>query len=161
MPGQNIAVVALAALALTLAGCASESGLAPRQDAGAFFGAITGGLIGASMGNTTGSRVAGAVVGAAAGGILGGAIGASLDERDRARAYAAEMQALEYGEPGVPTGWRGEGSGRYGTIVPGAYYDRAGNRCRDFTHSIYIDGRPQTARTTACRNPDGTWTPVG
>jgi surface antigen len=32
--------------------------------------------------------------------------------------------------------------------------------CRQFTHTIYIDGRPQTARGTACRNPDGTWQPV-
>jgi len=32
--------------------------------------------------------------------------------------------------------------------------------CRQFTHTIYIDGKPQTARGTACRNPDGTWQPV-
>ena len=40
-------------------------------------------------------------------------------------------------------------------------YETRGVRCRDYTHTIYIDGRPQTARATACRNPDGTWTPVG
>ena len=34
------------------------------------------------------------------GGILGGAIGTALDERDRQRAFAAEVQALEHGEPG-------------------------------------------------------------
>jgi surface antigen len=158
MPGLKT-VAALAALAL--AGCAGDPNGGPRQDAGAMVGALTGGLLGASMGNSTGSRVAGAVIGAAAGGILGGAVGASLDERDRARAYAAEREALEYNEPGVPTGWRGEGTGRYGTIVPGAAYERTGARCRDYTHTIYIDGRPQTARSTACRNPDGSWSPVG
>ena len=45
-------------------------------------------------------------------------------------------------------------------VVPGVDYEIRGIRCRDYTHSIYIDGRPQTARTTACRNPDATWSPV-
>jgi len=95
------------------------------------------------------------------GGILGGAIGTALDERDRQRAFAAEVQALEYGEPGLPVGWRGEGPKRYGTVVPGAPYQTRGAKCRDYSHSIYIDGRPQIARGTACRNPDGGWSPVG
>jgi surface antigen len=46
-------------------------------------------------------------------------------------------------------------------VVPGPYYVDNGRRCRAFTETIYIDGRPQTARGTACRNPDGSWTPVG
>jgi surface antigen len=95
------------------------------------------------------------------GGILGGAIGTALDERDRQRAFAAEVQALEYGEPGIPVGWRGEGPKRYGTVVPGAPYQTKGSKCRDYSHSIYIDGRPQIARGTACRNADGSWSPVG
>jgi surface antigen len=33
--------------------------------------------------------------------------------------------------------------------------------CRSFTHTIYLDGRPETVRSTACRNPDGTWSSVG
>ena len=90
---------------------------------------------------------------------LGNGIGTGLDERDHQRAFAAELQALEHGEPGEPVGWRG--AGRYGTVVPGANYERSGMRCRDYSHTIYIDGRPQTARATACRNPDGTWAPVG
>src|SRR5215210_2503869 len=95
------------------------------------------------------------------GGILGGAIGSTLDERDRQRAFAAEVQALEYGEPGIPVGWRGEGPKRYGTVVPGAPYQTRGAKCRDYSHSIYVNGRPQIARGTACRNPDGSWSPVG
>ena len=147
MRGQYIAVVALAALAL--GGCANNGGFGPNRDTGIFD-------MGATAPATTGSTSAPSTAAAP-----GRPITASLDERDRARAYAAEMQALEYGEPGVPTGWRGDGTGRHGTIIPGASYDRAGTRCRDFTHSIYIDGRPQASRITACRNPDGTWTPTG
>lgn len=95
------------------------------------------------------------------GGVLGGVIGTNLEERDRQRAFAAEVQALEQGEPGEPIGWRGEGPKRHGTVIPGAPYQLRGVRCRDYTHAIYVDGRPQTARGTACRNPDGSWTPAG
>lgn len=91
---------------------------------------------------------------------MGGTLGAGLDERDRQRAYAAEMQAMEHGEPGAPVGWRSDRSNRHGTVVPGAYYETRGTRCRDFSHTIYIDGKPQIARSTACRNADGTWAPV-
>ena len=89
-----------------------------------------------------------------------GAIGAALDEEDRQRAYAAQMQALQYGEPGLPVGWRSP-DGRHGTVVPGPAYQSSGATCREFTHSIFIDGRPQTTRGTACRNSDGSWSPLG
>ena len=64
------------------------------------------------------------------------------------------------GLPGAPVAWRNPDSGRYGSVVPGQAYASNGMNCRQFTHTIYIDGRPQTARGTACRNPDGTWQPV-
>jgi surface antigen len=95
------------------------------------------------------------------GGVLSGAIGGNLGEEDRQRAYAAEVQALENGEPGIPVGWRGDGPKRYGTVVPGAPYSARGTRCGAYSHSIYVDGKPQIARGTACRNPDGSWSPVG
>ena len=40
-------------------------------------------------------------------------------------------------------------------------YKDVDRSCRSFTHTIYLDGRPQTVRSTACRNPDGTWSSVG
>jgi len=158
---SRIMLVAVAALLSTvLSGCAGDPYGGPKQEAGTWFGAVTGALIGSNFGGGTSGHVAGAVAGAAAGGLLGSAIGASLDARDRERAYAAQMQAIEYGDPGAPVGWRSPDSGRYGTVVPGPAYQANGLTCREFSHTIYIDGRPQTARGTACRNPDGTWTPV-
>jgi surface antigen len=156
-PIKTIGVMVLAA---SLAACASDP-YAPKQNTGAVTGAVAGGLLGAALGGRgAGSRLAGAVVGAAAGGLLGSAIGASLDEQDRQRAYAAEMDALESGAPGAPVGWRSDHTGYYGTVVPGPYYVRGGLRCREYSHTIYIRGRPELARGTACRNPDGSWTPV-
>ncbi len=146
--------VAIALAAAMLAGCAGEPG--PKTGAGVASGAIAGGLIGAATGRGGRDVVAGALIG----GLVGGMIGNALDEDDRRRAYAAEMQALEYGGPGTPHSWRGE-RGAYGTIVPGPQYARSGYaRCREYTHTIYINGRPETSRGVACRNPDGSWTPV-
>jgi surface antigen len=147
-------------LAAMVAGCAADPN-APNQNAGAVTGAIAGGVLGALVGGHRGSdRLAGAVIGAAAGGLIGSAIGASLDEQDRQAAYAAEMQALESGAPDAPVGWRSDHTPYYGTIVPGPYYVQSGRRCRHFTHTIYINGRPEVARGTACRQPDGAWVAV-
>ena len=101
------------------------------------------------------------MIGAAVGGLLGNRIGAAMDDEDRRRAYEAQMAALETGRSGAPVSWRNPDSGRYGTIVPGPAYEQRGMNCRQYTHTIYMEGRPETARGTACRNPDGSWTPVG
>jgi surface antigen len=141
--GELIAVVLMP---LALASCAgSETPLALQQPA--------------SPASTVTGSVPNPLRTVANAGVLGNGIGTGLDERDRQRAFAAEMQALDQGEPGEPVGWKGH-PGRYGTVVPGAFYETRGTRCRDYSHTIYVDGRPQTARATACRGPDGAWTPV-
>src|SRR5664280_1532414 len=155
---------AIAVIGLSLAACAGdpESGRGPKEGTGTLLGAGTGALIGASVaGGGTGNRVAGGVIGAALGAIIGNRIGAALDDEDKQRAYDAQLEALERGPSGAPVSWRNPDSGRYGTVVPGPAYQDAGRNCRSFTHTIYIDGRPQTARGTACRNPDGGWTALG
>jgi surface antigen len=124
----------------------------------AMFGVVLIGSLAGCAGDPTGEYGPGPKENT--GTLLGNRIGASLDEEDRQRAYAAEIQALEGGAAGAPVGWRSP-NGRYGSVVPGPYYVDNGRRCRAFTETIYIDGRPQTARGVACRNPDGTWTPIG
>jgi surface antigen len=156
-------LVAAALAVVTVAACASDPySPTPKQDSGTMTGALLGGIFGAAVGGRgAGNRIAGAAVGAVAGGLIGNAIGASLDEQDRQMAYAAEMQALEHGAPGVAIGWRSERTRYYGNVVPGPYYENAGRRCRAFTHTIYINGRPEIARSTACRAPDGRWVAIG
>ena len=150
-------LLATATLA-TLTGCAgSQREVGPHTAAGVGTGAIVGGLIGGAAGRGPGAVVAGAIIG----GLVGGSIGASLDEADRQRAYYAEMEALERGRSGAPVAWRNPDSGHYGTVIPGEPYLRSGRNCREYTHTIYIDGRPQTARGVACREPDGSWRPIG
>lgn len=159
----RLTVAATCVAILPLVGCAGDpvGGAGPRQNTGTLLGAATGAAIGSQFGGTPGSRIAAGVAGAAIGGMIGNRIGAALDDEDRRLAYAAQVAALEQGPSSAPRSWRNPDSGRYGTIVPGPAYARGGSQCRHFTHTIYIDGLPQSARGTACRNPDGTWTPVG
>lgn len=131
-------------------------GGATKSDAGLAIGAVAGGILGNQVGKGTGNVVATAV-GAVVGGIVGSEIGRSLDEADRRAAAHAEYTALESGQSGVGTPWRNPDSGRYGMVVPGRPYTNGGHNCRDYTHTVYINGRPETMRGRACRNGDGTW----
>ena len=154
----SLVVVALVPLAVV--GCSNAGGGFTHQDAGIGVGAVAGGVIGNQFGSGSG-KVAATVLGAVVGGVVGSEIGKSLDEQDRRAAQDAEFAALERGQSGVGQPWRNPDSGHYGMVVPGKPYKRDAQDCRDYTHTIYIDGRPQTMRGTACRAPDGTWRAVG
>lgn len=82
-------------------------------------------------------------------GVIGAAIGRELDAADRASAVAAQQEAVNSGQR---KSWRGA-HGAYGFIEPGP--EPALGGCRDYTHKIYIDGRPQQAKGKACSQPDG------
>jgi surface antigen len=160
---MRIVDVGIAAIvALSVAGCAAtpETGQGAKENTGTLVGALAGGLIGSQFGGGTGEHIAAGLAGAAIGGMIGNRIGANMDDEDRRLAYAAQVQALETGRAGAAVPWRNPDSGRYGSVVPGPAYQSNGLQCRPYTHTIYIDGQPQVARGSACRNPDGTWTVV-
>ena len=94
------------------------------------------------------------------GGIVGSEIGRSMDRSDRLLAQRAELDAFERGQSGQTVVWRNPDNGRYGEIIPEQPYRRGPRDCRDYVHKVYIDGRPQAMRGTACRNADGTWSSV-
>lgn len=150
-------VAAVVAVALLAAGCANSP---TKEDTGMVLGGVAGGIVGNQIGKGRGNVLA-TVAGAVVGGIVGSQIGRGLDERDRALAQEAEYDALERGNSGVARQWRNPDNGRYGEITPSKPYKRGQADCRDYTHTIYMDGRPQQMRGTACRNPDGTWQNVG
>jgi surface antigen len=158
-----VRVAAAALVALCAAACSGtpETGQGPRENTGTLVGAVAGGLVGSQFGGGTGERIAAGLAGAAIGGLIGNRVGAAMDDEDKQRAYAAQMQALESGKSGVAVPWKNPDSGRYGSVVPGAAYQANGLQCRQYTHTIYIEGKPQVARGSACRNPDGSWTAVG
>lgn len=104
--------------------------------------------------------VGAAIVEAMAGGLIGELGGADLDSRDRRRALEAEYRALEYMQAGQGVSWGRAGSDRYGEVVAGSPYRVGSQDCRQYKHTIQIDKRSRTARGTACRNTDGSWTPL-
>ncbi len=136
-----------------LAGCQASN-----ETIGQATGAIAGGVLGNQVGGGSG-RVVATIAGALAGGVIGGSIGRGLDTRSRDAALAAEYNALERGSAGKPVAWQGS-NGTYGQVVPQQPYQVGSQNCRRYTHTIYIDGAPQEASGTACRNPDGTWQPL-
>jgi len=148
-----VTAASLALAALLLAGCQTSN-----QNIGRVTGAVAGGLIGNQFGSGSG-RVAATLAGALAGGIIGDSIGRNLDQNSRQAALQAEYNALERGTPGQPVRWQGT-NGTYGQVVPQQTYQVGSQNCRRYTHTIYIDGTPQQAAGTACRNADGTWTPL-
>jgi surface antigen len=154
---------ALAFVGICVGACSggSELSLAPKEETRGAFGGLAGAPVVPRIGLSTSSRATDAAAdGQALSALIGTRIGAALDDEDRQRAYAAQMQALENGQPGAPVSWRNTDSGRWGTVVPGPTYQRGDGSCRQFSHTIYIDAKPQTARGTACRFPDGTWSPI-
>ncbi len=156
---MKIAIVAAGAATLFLAGCNDIYGyrpLGPGEAVGTVTGAAAGGVIGHQVGDGSG-RVVATAIGALAGGLIGSEFGRWLDERDRQEALAAEYRALEFGRAGRPVAWRNQASGIYGEVVSGPGYRINSLDCRDYTHVIYVDGTPRTARGTACRQPGGTW----
>lgn len=104
--------------------------------------------------------VAARIVEAMAGGLIGGPLGTSLDEDARRRALEAEYRALEYMLPGEPVTWGDPGDRRYGAVVAGSPYRVGSQDCRQYEHMVTIGGQARTARGTACRNDDGSWTPL-
>jgi len=130
-----------------------------KQGAGTLLGGLAGGVLGNQVGKGKG-RVLATVAGTLIGGIVGSEIGKSLDENDRRAAAEAEYYALEKGHSGDGTPWRNPDSGHRGVIVPSAPYKLRDQNCRNYTHTIYIDGEPQILKGTACRSNDGTWKKV-
>src|SRR5580700_6692275 len=93
-------LIAFLLVGLSVAACTADSG--PKEVGGTAAGALAGGLIGNAIGGSAGNRLAGTVIGATVGGLIGNRVGAAMDDEDRRRAYAAQMQALETGPSGAP-----------------------------------------------------------
>jgi surface antigen len=140
MPVRRIAVLAVASL---LAACATngpvDTGTATKPTAAP-------------------ERIG---LGATLGAILGSDAGRGLDERDRALSADAEYDALQYGAAGSARDWKNSVSGHSGAVTPGPAYSVNQYTCRDYTHRIQVGSKEEVIRSTACRQPDGSWRPLG
>lgn len=140
---------------LGLSACMENTG--NKELMGSMGGAVLGGIAGAQFGKGTGQLV-GVGAGALLGGLLGSELGKSLDRADLAYANQAQQQA--YAAPvGQAISWNNPDTGNSGTIVPtrDGYQNTSGRYCREYSQTIYVDGKQQTGVGSACQNPDGSW----
>jgi surface antigen len=144
-----IAVAALGALA----GCSTTG-----SGAGTSTPSSSGGLLG-SLGGGSKGTTSSAIIEAMNGGLIKGSIGANLNESDRVSALEAEYRALEYTPSGEKVAWKGSGNNS-GEVTAAQAYRVGSQDCRQYSHTVFAGGPVGTARGTACRNADGSWTPL-
>ncbi|KAA6206429.1 MAG: hypothetical protein DU429_03640 [Candidatus Tokpelaia sp.] len=83
-----------------------------------------------------------------------------LSTAEKDQAAAAEYQALEYKKAGEAVPWGKAGARASGIVTPGQPYRVGTQNCRQYSHNWVINGVPHVARGSACRNEDGSWTPL-
>jgi surface antigen len=138
--GGRIAVIASA---VALAGCGTTGSK----------GAV------ASLGSSSTRGVSStAYIAALQGGVIGRLADLDIGTSDRQRALEAEYRALEAAPGGQPVEWAGRGVS--GSVVAAAPYQVGSQNCRQYSHTVTVKSQPKTARGAACRNPDGSWTPL-
>lgn len=137
MLGRNIFLAA--ALALSVSGCARFSLFAP---AGSEAGGAPKGIL-AAQGQ----------------GLLGDEAQA-LTAKERRQALLAEYNALEHYKAGQNFSWKSDDGRASGVVSPGQPYRVGEQNCRQYSHDWVLNGAPHSARGSACRNADGSWTPL-
>ena len=139
--GGRIVVIASA---VALAGCGTTAG-------------GKGGVAG--LGSTATRGVSSTTyIAALQGGVIGRLADIDIGTSDRQRALEAEYRALEAAPGGQPVTWNGRGVS--GSVVAAAPYQVGSQNCRQYSHTVTVKTQAKTARGAACRNPDGSWTPL-
>ncbi|MEL6437019.1 MAG: hypothetical protein AAFP99_09505 [Pseudomonadota bacterium] len=97
------------------------------------------------------------------GGLVGQIGAVELRGGDQSQALASEYRALEYAAPGDLVTWIAGSQPIKGEITASQPYRVGSQDCRQYTHQIFNtalpagQSQPATARGTACRNEDGSW----
>lgn len=104
--------------------------------------------------------VAAGLIGALGEGIIGADLGRKLGATDRLLALESEYRALEYNAPGASVAWTGKKAGQSGNATAGPPYQVGSQNCRQLVHVVTIVSMQQTRRGAACRNADGSWSPL-
>lgn len=134
---KGVAVTALAAFVLSA--CTTGGG-------------SKGGLLSSDKTNSSALYIS-----ALQGGIVSRA-GVKLSNSELQRALEAEYRALEAAPGFQPVAWVGQSVS--GQVVAAAPYQVGQQNCRQYVHKLNDKGRQIEARGAACRNPNGTWTPL-
>ncbi len=148
-----------ATAALSLAACQNGNsggigGMNTSETVGTLGGAVAGGLLGSRFGGGAG-KLATTAIGTLLGAYAGQQLARHFSPADQSRASDAEERAVANNQTIT---WNNPQSGNSGTIQPvRTYQGDTGQTCRDYNHTVVIDGRTEVARGTACRQGDGSW----
>jgi len=82
-----------------------------------------------------------------------------MSAKDSSEANTAQFYALQFGRPGAPRQWTGD-RGTTGSVAVGPYVRVNNLDCRDFTHTVKINGQEYAKKGTACREQNGNWAVV-
>lgn len=148
---KNTKWVVLAA-GLALGGCATNG-----TGDGASSGSLLGQFVAGRGPATPASR---SILAAMGNGLVAGAVATPLADGDRRRALEAEYHALEYSQAGQPVDWKSERGDIAGEVVAYQPYRVGSQDCRQYTHRVSYGSQSKSVGGTACRNADGSWTPL-
>lgn len=135
----------IACLSAVVAGCTGTGKVRPLSFAPVSAPAVAGGD---------------SILSALNGGILPQDAASGLTGSDRLRALEAEYQALEKAPLGQVVAWKSQTSGTAGQVSAGTPYQVGQQNCRQYVHNATIKGVAVTGQGAACRNEDGSWTPL-
>ena len=144
-------IMCLGTISLMLTGC-----VGPKQTMGGLGGAAVGGLAGAQIGRGKGRLVATAL-GTLLGGAIGSSIGQQMDTEDQEAAGNAMQTALDKSPDNQTQTWQNPNNNHRGQIQPIRTYQRNGQPCREFCHTVWIGGRQEQVYGKACRDAAGDW----
>lgn len=152
---NRFALLAMPLLALSLAACASSAPSAPIRQAPVVVSSAP--VFAApnlpTPAQTTQIAMASTSV---ANGFVDPAALRSMTAKDSNEANSAQFYALQFGRPGAPRQWAGD-KGTTGSIAVGPYVRVNNLDCRDFTHTVKINGQDFVKKGTACREQNGNW----
>ena len=152
---NRFALLAMPLLALSLAACASSAPSAPIRQAPVVVS--TAPVFAApnlpTPAQTTQTAMASTSV---ANGFVDATALRSMTAKDSNEANSAQFYALQFGRPGAPRQWAGD-KGTTGSVAVGPYVRVNNLDCRDFTHTVKINGQDFVKKGTACREQNGNW----
>jgi surface antigen len=159
IPGQNssarLKLLGILLLSGVLASCTTTSGSTRLDQTGERMGEING-----VTAEPDQPESAAFYIQALRGGLVARVPGLKISKSDRVRALEAEYKALESAPSGQKVLWDGAG-GMRGEVIAAVPYQVGSQNCRQYVHTLSVNGgAPLVARGAACRNPNGSWTPL-
>jgi surface antigen len=154
---NRFALFALPALAVVLAGCSTAGTTTQVVQAPVAAPApmIVQPMVASSAQNVQQARLTTNV----SSGFVDPAALAVMTAKDSAEANSAQFYALQFGRPGAPRQWAGD-KGTTGSVSVGPYVKVNQIDCRDFTHTVKVNGQDYVKKGTACREQTGNWNVV-